>query len=50
MPAVRARKLQEATLATNRFNQYGWNSWAYEQRPASLGITAYILCHVPEVR
>jgi len=36
-------------LATNRFNQYGWNAWAYEERPTGLDMTAYILCHVPEV-
>jgi len=37
---------KEAISTTNRFHRYGWNSWAHDQKPAALGIKAYVLSHL----
>lgn len=30
----------------NRFNRYGWNAWAYDELPLSVGIKAYVISHL----
>lgn len=29
-----------------RFNRYGWNAWAYAERPEAIGLSAFLLCHI----
>ena len=36
----------EAVINVRRFSRYRWNAWAYDDKPAALGIKAYALCHV----
>ena len=39
---------QEAVVTTHRFDSYGFNAWAWDEKPQALGVTAFVLCHVRE--
>ena len=39
---------REAIANVHRFDSYGWNAWAWDEKPQTLGMTAFVLCHVRE--
>ena len=39
---------REAVENVHRFDSYGWSAWAWDAKPQTLGITAFVLCHVTE--
>ena len=36
----------EALANVRRYDSYGFSAWAYQEKPPSLGIPAFVLCHI----
>ena len=37
---------REAVANVRRYDSYGFSAWAYQEKPTSLGIQAFVLCHI----